>query len=63
MMMPRLPGFGGAASCHSSRGQRIFMSDMQTARKAGGSRPLFTGAVVAAIVIVAGLLIWRLFLT
>jgi hypothetical protein len=36
------------------------MSDMQTARKGGGSRPLFTGTVVAAILIVVGLLIWRL---
>jgi hypothetical protein len=33
------------------------MSDMQTARKAGGSRPLFTAAVVAAF----GLMIWKLF--
>jgi hypothetical protein len=32
-------------------------------KEGGGSRPLFTGAVVAAIVIVVGLLTWRLFLT
>lgn len=35
------------------------MSDMHTARRAGGSRIPFTVAVVLVILLVAGALVWR----
>jgi hypothetical protein len=36
------------------------MSDMQTARKAGGSRPAFTAAVLLAIAVTIALFTFRL---
>ena len=38
------------------------MSDMETARKAGGNRPLFTGAVLVLILGVFAVFIGRLLL-
>jgi hypothetical protein len=34
------------------------MSDMETARKAGGAKPLFTTAVVGALIAILILVIW-----
>lgn len=36
------------------------MSDMETGRKAGGAGPAFTAAVLIALLLIAGLLLWRL---
>jgi hypothetical protein len=36
------------------------MSDMETGRKAGGAGPAFTAAVLIALLLIAGLLVWRL---
>jgi hypothetical protein len=38
------------------------MSDMEQARKAGGSGKPFTAGVVLAIIICAALFVWRFFL-
>ena len=36
------------------------MSDMETGQKAGGAGPAFTAAVLIALLLIAGLLVWRL---
>jgi hypothetical protein len=35
------------------------LSDMETAGRAGGKGPMFTAAVIVAIVVILGLLVWR----
>jgi hypothetical protein len=35
------------------------MSDMETARRAGGAKPVFTAAVAGALIAILILLIWN----